>query len=208
VGPHQLASQSASEQGDLRLGTRRCLLKGCECSYTPHHPLSQYCSPECQAAARRWRQQQANRRYRASTQGKCRRREQSCRYRQRQRIKRAPETMPCAGGEGYQERVSGDMFCCQRPGCYVHFVRTPRSPLQRFCSFACRQALRRVRLRERRWRRILGWIYPRRGMFRRTDDGTAYRVTHIGHCYDTAYSHAHERIPRGRVPETGAREEA
>lgn len=54
------------------------------------------------------------------------------------------------------------------------------------------------------------WVgsYPRRGMFQRTDDGTAYRVTHIGHCYDTAYSHAHERIPPRRVPATGAREEA
>jgi hypothetical protein len=35
-------------------------------------------------------------------------------------------------------------------------VKTPRSPLQKFCSVACRQALRRVRLRDRWWDKILG----------------------------------------------------
>ncbi|MCU0962853.1 MAG: hypothetical protein MUF48_22385 [Pirellulaceae bacterium] len=39
-------------------------------------------------------------------------------------------------------------------------MRTRRSPLQQFCSYRCYQALRRVLLRERRWRRIFGWILP------------------------------------------------
>ena len=43
-------------------------------------------------------------------------------------------------------------FCCDRPGCEDHFVPSKRSPCQRFCSPACRQALRRVIERERRWR--------------------------------------------------------
>ena len=41
---------------------------------------------------------------------------------------------------------------CDRPGCYVEFDRTRRSPLQRFCSPECRHAFERVRERERRWR--------------------------------------------------------
>ena len=41
---------------------------------------------------------------------------------------------------------------CDRPGCYEEFDRTRRSPLQRFCSHACRHALERVLERERRWR--------------------------------------------------------
>lgn len=40
---------------------------------------------------------------------------------------------------------------CDRPGCYEHFERTRRSPLQRFCSQECRRALERVWERERRW---------------------------------------------------------
>ncbi len=46
-------------------------------------------------------------------------------------------------------------FFCQRPGCYEHVLPTTRSPRQRFCSWACRNALRRVAVRERRWRRRL-----------------------------------------------------
>lgn len=41
---------------------------------------------------------------------------------------------------------------CDRPGCYEGFVRARRSPLQRFCSHACRRALERVQERERRWK--------------------------------------------------------
>lgn len=68
-----------------------------------------------------------------------------------------PEAAPCVGGEGYQEHATGEIGCCRRPGCYDRFVRTRRSPLQRFCSYRCYQALRRVVLRERRWRRFFGW---------------------------------------------------
>jgi hypothetical protein len=42
---------------------------------------------------------------------------------------------------------------CSRPGCYVLFLPSPRSPDQHFCSGSCRQALRRVRQREARQRR-------------------------------------------------------
>jgi hypothetical protein len=48
--------------------------------------------------------------------------------------------------------------CCDRPGCYECFVRSRRSPRQRFCSHACRRALERVWERERRWRRRRGRV--------------------------------------------------
>jgi predicted nucleic acid-binding Zn ribbon protein len=41
---------------------------------------------------------------------------------------------------------------CHRPGCYVLFVPAAASQDQKFCSAACRQALRRVRQREARLR--------------------------------------------------------
>jgi hypothetical protein len=53
--------------------------------------------------------------------------------------------------EGYPKGDDGKKFCCHRPGCYQRYHRTARSPRQIFCSAACRQALRRVLLREARW---------------------------------------------------------
>jgi hypothetical protein len=47
---------------------------------------------------------------------------------------------------------SGDLPC-SRPGCYVLFLPSSRSPDRHFCSGSCRQALRRVRQREVRLRR-------------------------------------------------------
>jgi len=147
-----------------RHGSRRCLLKGCERWFPPTRPQSRYCSPQCQKAARQWRRWQAAQRYRASDHGKQRRRDQSQRYRQRQREARAIPPQPAPEGQRPDppgEKIPG---CpCHRPGCYELFVPTRRSVEQRFCSSACRQALRRVRQREAccRQRRRQG-IRPRR----------------------------------------------
>ena len=141
-------------------GCCRCLLKGCERWFRPARPQARYCSDACRAAARRWRRQQATRRYRASEQGKQRRRLQSQRYRQRQ----AAPTVNAA--EGQRPTINPPDFqgCpCQRPGCYELFVPSPRSPEQHFCSRSCRNALRRVRQRElRRLERRRRGARPRR----------------------------------------------
>ena len=58
-------------------------------------------------------------------------------------------------GEGQRPaRISEDScgLPCHRPGCYVLFLLSARSPDQKFCSDSCRQALRRVRQRELRLR--------------------------------------------------------
>lgn len=147
---------------------RRCLLKGCERWFMPSRPQARYCSPGCQQAARRWRRWQASQRYRASDNGKQRRRDQSRRYRVRVRQRPAPEpvTPPPCDGEGqrpatFLEQNIGQP--CQRPGCYTGFEPSARSPQQRFCCSSCRQALRRVRQRDvqRRQRRRHG-ARPRR----------------------------------------------
>jgi len=120
--------------------------------YRPKHALSRYCSSGCVTAATRWRQCAANRRYRASEQGKARRRDQACRYRRRVRERVTTSAPPSAGGEGYGYAGGWSEFRCRRPGCYETFLRTARSPLQTFCNALCRQALYRVIVRERRWR--------------------------------------------------------
>jgi hypothetical protein len=64
-------------------------------------------------------------------------------------------------GEGQRPAKISEKSCglpYHRPGCYVLFLPSARSPDQKFCSDSCRQALRRVRQRElrRRQRRRRG----------------------------------------------------
>jgi hypothetical protein len=150
---------------------RRCLLKGCERNYRPTHPQSRYCSTACRQAARRWRRWQASRRWRSSTPGKARRREQSRRYRQRLPLRVVPELelelelepepatdVPASLEEREGQRpatIPEGFFAqpCQRPGCYTVFAVRPHSNWQRFCCAWCRRALQRVLDREARYRR-------------------------------------------------------
>jgi hypothetical protein len=115
----------------------------------PHHPLCRYCSEACRHAARCWSRWLANQKYRAPPAGEQCRREQSRRRRKRQRERlSADANKACVG---YHKDDEGKKFCCHRPGCYERYNRTARSPRKKFCSAACRMALRRVLVREARW---------------------------------------------------------
>ena len=137
---------------------RQCLLKGCERLFWPRHRRSHFCSEACQQAARRWRRWKASQEYRATDRGKERRREQSQRYRARQREREAASADAAADAESPREgqRIppSGENFsgepCC-RPGCYEVFTLPHEHSNKRFCSVACRLALRRVLDRESRY---------------------------------------------------------
>jgi hypothetical protein len=153
VGPPSEYPGSAPRQATSCCRERRCLLKGCERPFQPRHPLARYCSDACRQAARRWTQWKANQRYRASDHGRCRRRGQSYRHRVRAAQQCREDSTDKPQREGYQEAPAFGEFCCDRPGCYECFDRSRRSPLQRFCSALCRQALQRVLQREARWRR-------------------------------------------------------
>jgi hypothetical protein len=177
---------------------RRCLLKDCERWFLPPWPQARYCSPTCQEAAEHWRSWHAGQTYRTTIQGKERRREQSRRHRERARQRSAlaepasptpliepalptiedqttSDSIPIipAGIQSVGQRPAEILpkICglpCSRPGCYVLFLPSPRSPDQHFCSGSCRQALRRVcqreaRLRRRRQRGILGRYFRHRG---------------------------------------------
>ena len=132
--------------------TRRCLLKGCEQRFHPRQVRQRYCSEECREAARKWSRWKAQERYRATTAGKQKRNVQSRRYREHAKNRKSIE--PEGVKEPARVITTEHSFdhCCGRPGCYEGFVHQRRSPLQRFCSQACRRALERVQERERRWR--------------------------------------------------------
>ena len=159
MGPSQRCEKTpVLQDGSWRLGRRICLLKGCERTFQPRHPLSRYCSEACRAAARRWHRQQANRRYRASEQGKCRRRDQACRYREAARIVNQRMSRLVNSTRAIPSPVGRRHTLVAAPAATRRFVKTRRSPLQKFCSAACRQALRRVLIRERRWQRRLAHL--------------------------------------------------
>lgn len=168
-GPRPPAGQvsksgSVSHPCGRKARRRLCLLKGCERPFTPTCPQSRYCSDPCREAARRWRAWQAQQRYRATERGKTCRCDQCRRYRERVRERQqaqvgtveqavADEPAITDGREGKRPADSSKKNACSRPGCYELFHTHPRSPLQKFCSPLCRRALRRVLVREARWRR-------------------------------------------------------
>ena len=134
---------------------RRCLLKGCERLFWPRHPRSHYCGEACRHAARRWRRWRASQKYRATENGKQQRRKQAKCYRERVRERQAASADADSPREGQriasgQEDFSG--WPCARPGCYELFTLPHEQSCQRFCSMACRLALRRVLDRESRYR--------------------------------------------------------
>lgn len=181
--PRALAPRQPGGFGRWHPCCRRCLLKNCERWFLPARPQARYCSLECREAAEHWRSWHASQTYRATVRGKERRREQARRHRERAQQRptlaesAAPERpiepdlpaiesqttsdstpTPSAGTQSVGQRPgeilpkSCGLPCC-RPGCYVLFLPSPRSPDQHFCSDSCRQALRRVRQREARLRR-------------------------------------------------------
>ena len=163
MGPPQYSVSCRSAQvpsGPVRC--RRCLLKGCERSYRPTHPQSRYCSDDCRREARR-RRRQASRTWRASVQGKSRRRAQCQRYRRRiplvvlaeapvPQVEASASRVACEGQRPAEIPKDFSIRHCQRPRCYeVFHVASAHSP-QRFCCALCRRALRNVLDREARYR--------------------------------------------------------
>lgn len=148
---------------------RQCLLKGCEKDFLPTDGARQrYCSEHCAAEARRWSLWRGRRTYRQGSRGRECRREQSRRYRERRRSKGSSHPIDSTAdvvdtpGEGHQDPDFSEGPACRRPGCYVIVAPTARSRDQAFCSKPCRQAVQRVRERERKWERSLSRWWKRR----------------------------------------------
>jgi len=131
---------------------RRCLLKGCEQRFHPRQARQRYCSEECRKAARKWSHWKAQGKYRATRACKQQRSAQSRRYRERVKNENRQSQRRFTRPRGSSLQNIFFDYSCDRPGCYVGFVRARRSPLQRFCSHDCRRALDRVQEREQRWK--------------------------------------------------------
>ena len=117
-----------SQDDSAPTAPRKCLLKGCDRYFSPNHPLDRYCSGDCKEAARRWRIAKANLNYRASENGKLKRREQTARYRTKCKERQAqcgiqhraapqdPDPdRSAAPPKGYRKHDSQEKSCCHRP---------------------------------------------------------------------------------------------
>tara|TARA_R110002111_G_scaffold239418_3_gene301082 strand:- start:752 stop:1036 length:285 start_codon:yes stop_codon:yes gene_type:complete len=63
-----------------------------------------------------------------------------------------PEKVAATPSEGDTKAAPEKKSCCHRPGCYEQFIAAPQTPHQKYCSPECYQAMRRVLIREKRWR--------------------------------------------------------
>ena len=152
TGPRKNQAAGRRKRGARRPRQRWCLLKGCEQRFHPRQGWQRYCSEDCRAAARKWSRWKAQQRYRKTGAGQQKRNGQSRRYRERVQRRKASESPVVSQ---VARVITPEHFfehTCDRPGCYERFAQQRRSPLQRFCSHACRRALERVRERERRWK--------------------------------------------------------
>ena len=153
---HDAPQQPTVQVGQRRLPPRLCLLKGCERSFQPKHHCCRYCSPACIEAARIWRRWLADQKYRSTEQGKEARKDQSKRYRERRKEDLSemnePEKPAPPERVGDTQEPLEKKSCCHRPGCYERFIPDPRAPHQKYCSPECARAMRRVLVREKRYR--------------------------------------------------------
>jgi hypothetical protein len=141
-----------------RLGPRICLRKDCNRKFQPRRRNQLYCQdPQCLREVRRWQSTRRQRELRATAEGRGKhaRAERERRQRRREEDKASPidKSSPrgaqsCAWSR--TKRIPENL--CDRPGCYQPRRSSPRVPA-RYCSDACRQAMRRVQDRQRKWQR-------------------------------------------------------
>lgn len=111
------------KQARRRPRMRRCLLKGCENRYRPWQARQRYCSAACREAARAWSGWKAQQEYRATPNGKEKRRAQSRRYRERVRS-RQPQVVPPA--EAAARVITKNFFrSFLRPARLLRRIRAP-----------------------------------------------------------------------------------
>lgn len=194
MGQQQHTSSAKSSQKASRFPPRPCLRKGCERTFVPGHWNQRYCrEPECLRELHRWQAAKRQRRRRSHPENRrqhaeaerCRRRCQ----REQRRVALAKSSPPSRTPDQDQESAprawsrGANIFedFCDRPGCYEPLRCSCRAPA-RYCGDSCRQAMDRVRSRERKYKRRKGmtaaaWLADENGRAgqdrRQTAGGTA-----------------------------------
>lgn len=162
---------------------RICLRKGCGRKYLPRRWNQRYCQdPECRRQVRRW--QAARRQARRRQDDAAKAQHAEAQRARRQRAPSTPQALPnpdVTPARGHAAKIILPIPWCDRPGCYEPPLKSVRQ-LACFCSRACRQAVRRVRDRERKWR----WRGTFQGRRARAPEYAAARARRSGVPHDTA----------------------
>ena len=156
MGPHQ--HNPTVKPVGRRLGPRTCLRKGCGQVFQPACWNQRYCQdPGCLREVRRWQAAKRQRVHRQSATN--RKRQAEAEARRRQRARSAMADRQEGSPNSRQAPVTDDAWSrsneilgdfCDRPGCYEPLPEDSRAPA-RYCGRDCRQAVRRVLDRERKW---------------------------------------------------------
>jgi hypothetical protein len=161
-----LQHRRRSKTSASRLRPRICLRKECGCMYRPTRWNQRYCQQaDCLREVRRWqaaKRQRFHRRLPVNRKRHAEAEAQRRRDREAQKAKRnvvaSKEPTGHHGAWSRSKMPSGDF--CDRPGCYEPLPGDSRAPA-RYCGSACRQAVRRVVDRERKWLKRNGYCTGR-----------------------------------------------
>jgi hypothetical protein len=160
VGHNQCSSASPLSPGNSRFPPRTCLRKGCGRIFDARSGNQRYCQdPECLKLVRRWQAAKRQRMRRQQPEVRENRAAAAREARERKsRLKTDPPAptepvMPAEqpdppGAWSRSRKIPGPI--CDRVGCY----ESPRPAcrcLAHYCSHECRDAMQRVRDRERKW---------------------------------------------------------
>lgn len=193
MGHNQDTSCGCFSESGRRRGLRICLRKGCGHIFQARRWNQRYCQRAvCQKLVRRWqaakRQQQRRRRpevreaHAAAERQRrtCRRKESRQAENGRAENGQADNREPSVGGshsddgeddgDSWSRSRNNSASFCDRPGCYAAVRSSCRCPA-RYCSDDCRNAVRRVLDRERKWLTRNGSA----GRFRRRGEHQASR---------------------------------
>jgi hypothetical protein len=154
VGCRHDKPNSRQRTSPRRPRPRLCLREGCSRRYQPRRWNQRYCQdPECLRLLRRWQaaRRQAKRRQDEAVKSK----HADDQKARRRRVPPPPQSRKkseVAPARGHAAKILWPMVLCARPGCHATLLKSGRHQAC-YCSAACRQAVRRVLDRERKWLR-------------------------------------------------------
>ena len=162
---------------------RICLRQGCGQKYQPQRWNQRYCQDaECLRLVRRWQaaRRQAKRRQQQEAKAKHAQAERARRQRSSS-LPQTPKTTEVAPARGHAAKILSSTPVCARPGCHEPPVKRGRNQAC-YCCPTCRQAVRRVLDRERKWQ----WRGTFRGRRAREQEYRAARARRCQLQHDSA----------------------
>ena len=160
MGQEQPTCSDSPSARTSRFPPRQCHRKGCDRLFVPRRWNQRYCQEaECLRLLHRWqgaKRQQRRRRQaevrRQHAEAERQRRQREARVRKSARSPPASSPIDASASRAWSRSKTNPGDFCDRPGCFEPLRLSCGAPA-RYCGDACRQAVRRVRDRERKWKK-------------------------------------------------------